>query len=541
MRQHQIILVPRENFWEWVRAARAYILTFGPNITPDPHVAGRYMLPNQTVTIVLPPNGYPAYGDIRRWFQQHYPGVALDVIEVANPEELRQVLGQRIANLDRYGEASRPFRLLWPTDYPVITQPFGAHPEIYSRWGLPGHEGVDIRAPMNTNVYAAADGEVYLVDDDPAGAYGKQVRIRHRNGYRTVYAHLNKILVWKGQFVKAGERIALADSTGNSTGSHLHLTLKLDGATSRGETNYPSDIIDPTPFLVWPSDEERRRKALFHWPAEKCLIGAALRPDGQVSEADFKVVEQARLEAVRLLSSVSDEVVDHLRALNPNLFIMVTLAGDFSQGEVSPSVFVQQITADMARFYAKGVRYFEVHQQPNLQAQGWMRTWRDGLAFGEWFQAVVASLRQVFPEAQLGFPGLSPGGDVPGQRTDALRFLEQADEAVLAADWVGVHAFWRSQVEMGQTGGGQFYEVYRLRYPQKLAFITAFANINPATDFLVRGQQYLEYLRRLRSQWGVGAAFGLYTTPGSAATYLGWATNEGVLTPIVGYLGTRTF
>ncbi len=541
MREHQIILVPRENFWDWVKASREYILTFGPNITADPHVAGRYMMPNQTVTIVLPPEGYPAYGDIRAWFEEHYPGVALDVVEVDSVADLQQVFAQRIASLDRYGEAARPFRLLWPTEYPVVTQPFGAHPEIYQQWGLPGHEGIDLRAPMGSPIYAAADGEVYLVDDDPAGAYGKQVRLRHRNGYRTVYAHLHTILVEKGQFVKAGQQIAKADSTGNSTGSHLHLTLKLDGATARGETHYPYDIIDPTPFLVWPGEEERRRRAMIHWPPDRCLVGAVARPDGSFPLSDDQVITHARLEAVRLFANTPTPVLDRLRALNPHLFVMVTLTTDFSQGEVTPQDFVQRLHTDLARFYARGVRYFEIHQQPNLQFQGWVRTWRDGAAFAEWFLAVLELWRPVFPEAKFGFPGLSPGDAVPGQRAAAMHFLEMADEAVLAADWVGVHAFWRSRAEMESPTGGRIYETYRLRYPHKLTFVTAFANTHPATDYIVRGQQYLEFLRRLRNQWGMGAAFGLYIAPGPAAPYLGWATNNGVLTPVVGYIGTRTF
>ena len=45
--------------------------------------------------------------------------------------------------------------------------------------------------------------------------------------------------------------IRLGGSTGNSTGPHLHLTLKKEGATECGETDYPYDIIDPTPFLEW--------------------------------------------------------------------------------------------------------------------------------------------------------------------------------------------------------------------------------------------------------------------------------------------------
>ncbi|HZY44237.1 MAG TPA: M23 family metallopeptidase, partial [Anaerolineae bacterium] len=64
--------------------------------------------------------------------------------------------------------------------------------------------------------------------------------------FRTVYAHLTQALVSVGQQVKAGDKIGLADSTGNSFGSHLHITLKLDGAQTPG---YPAGIIDPWPYF----------------------------------------------------------------------------------------------------------------------------------------------------------------------------------------------------------------------------------------------------------------------------------------------------
>jgi uncharacterized protein YgiM (DUF1202 family) len=76
-----------------------------------------------------------------------------------------------------------------------------------------------------------------------------QVRIRHQqNGkvFHTIYAHLSETLVRKGQRVSAGQKIALADNTGNSFGSHLHLTLKIEGETTRG---YPTGIVDPWPYL----------------------------------------------------------------------------------------------------------------------------------------------------------------------------------------------------------------------------------------------------------------------------------------------------
>ncbi len=539
MQERQIMLVPREHFWDWVKAARNYVLTFGTTITPDPNNAGRYMAPNQTITIVLPPNGYPAQGDIRAWFVQHYPGVRLDVIEVNTPEELENVLAQRIAALDRYGDTTRPFRLLWPTDYAVITQPFGAHPEIYSQWGLPGHEGVDFRAPTGSNVYAAADGVVYRVEPQPVGAYGRQVRVRHRAGYKTVYAHLDEVLVANGDFVKAGQIIGKADNTGNSYGSHLHLTLKHEGATERGETNYPYDIIDPTPFLVWPGTEEAIRRAQYGWGPGHGLVGAACRPDGQFGEADFSVVKNARLEAVRITQATPDEALARLRQINPNIFVLARLTADMRTRKFTGAEFADALRPQVARFYAQGIRYFEIHTQPNLHVNGWMVSWTDGASFGAWFLQVLNAWRQQFPEAKFGFPALSPGDDVPNQRFAAARFLDQADQAALAADWLGAACYWSLFAEMNRPEGGRCYETLRLRYPHKLIFVTDFANVNRATDDDIRGDQYVSYYRYIYERPGIGAAFADYLTPGDAASYLGWSDAAGHMSVVVTKVANR--
>ncbi|MFQ5421717.1 MAG: M23 family metallopeptidase, partial [Anaerolineae bacterium] len=136
----------------------------------------------------------------------------------------------------------------WPTEYRVITQRFGANPQNYAQFGLPGHEGVDIRARSGSKVFAVAPGQVFRVHTTPNNHnYGIHVRIRHSDGYKTIYAHLQTALVQQGAQVQAGQLIGLADNTGNSFGSHLHLTLKKIGAHQGG---YPYNIIDPTPFLL---------------------------------------------------------------------------------------------------------------------------------------------------------------------------------------------------------------------------------------------------------------------------------------------------
>jgi murein DD-endopeptidase MepM/ murein hydrolase activator NlpD len=146
------------------------------------------------------------------------------------------------------------FKLQWPVQgYQRINQGFGEHPENYREWGLPGHEGIDFLAPSGTPVLACAPGEVYQVRSDKDGnAYGNHVRIKHADGYQTIYAHLSVTQVNVGDHVETGQQIGLSGNTGNSRGAHLHLTLKHEGATASHETRYPLDIIDPTPFLVFP-------------------------------------------------------------------------------------------------------------------------------------------------------------------------------------------------------------------------------------------------------------------------------------------------
>ncbi len=142
------------------------------------------------------------------------------------------------------------FRMRWPTPYGTITQNFGERPEYYQKFGLPAHEGIDFMAPEGSEIYAVADGIVSSVRlDGNAKPYGNQVRIQHDGGYESIYAHLSAALVSPGQTVKAGQLIGLSGSTGNSAGPHLHFSLKKRGATASGATNYPYDIIDPTPYL----------------------------------------------------------------------------------------------------------------------------------------------------------------------------------------------------------------------------------------------------------------------------------------------------
>ena len=86
------------------------------------------------------------------------------------------------------------------------------------------HLGVDIAAPLGTTVLASAKGTVALVHQGMFFA-GKTIFIDHGLGVGTIYIHLSKILVDKGQKVNQGQLIGLVGKTGRATGSHLHWGL----------------------------------------------------------------------------------------------------------------------------------------------------------------------------------------------------------------------------------------------------------------------------------------------------------------------------
>ena len=90
------------------------------------------------------------------------------------------------------------------------------------------HTGVDFTAPIGTDIYATGNGVVERVEKRHSG-YGYNVIINHGYGYKTLYAHMSKILVKRGQLVTRGEVIGLVGNTGRSVGPHLHYEVLKDG------------------------------------------------------------------------------------------------------------------------------------------------------------------------------------------------------------------------------------------------------------------------------------------------------------------------
>ena len=89
------------------------------------------------------------------------------------------------------------------------------------------HYGMDFTSPRGTPIYASGDGKIIRADNNSSG-FGKHIRIDHGYGYLSLYAHLSKYNVKKGQKVKRGDLIGFVGSTGRSEAPHLHYEVWKD-------------------------------------------------------------------------------------------------------------------------------------------------------------------------------------------------------------------------------------------------------------------------------------------------------------------------
>lgn len=539
---YQVLLLPKRDYWKWVRACSKYVVEFGANLTDDPATAIGYMAPGQVISFPAGEGLFPDHNDLESWLQEAGPGIRLDPIDAKSSKDMKSCLKKRVADDDRYGQKQRPFYLLWPTDYPVITQAFGANPQIYKRFGMPGHEGLDIRALTNTNVYACAAGTVYEVHTNPKDhPYGIHVRVRHKDGYRTVYGHLARSLVSVGQYLDAGQVLGKADSTGASTAAHLHLTLERDGATARKETKYPKDVLDPTPFMVWPDRSHKKSLPSLVWPAGRCLVGARCRAGDVLSEGDLEQIKAGGLEAVRVGSGQGVDNLEALRRIRPGILIVAGLDGDLSSEPVRADAFVASVADDLQRLSNAGVNYFQVTRLPNLQAEGWGRSWVSGRAFGEWFQTALSALRDIAPQARFGFPGLASGGDVVGWMGDAQRFLAEAEAAVGASDWVGVNFYGALPIRGWEDALARLLGSYRSSFPNKLLFIDVEDAGGSGRQSPASPEAIVGVFRRLRNEANLGAAFCFELATGHGADNPEDGQEAGSSAAIAGALGRRAF
>ena len=177
--------------------------------------------------------GEPITTSSREWRNYRYPGAQNDT--TAHRDHVHvSVYGDAGTGGAGAGSAVGAGGWAAPIGVWSVTSNFGyrIHPISGTR---KMHAGTDFRAATGTPIFAAGPG---VAKTQVSGGYGNLVTIDHGGGVSTRYAHNSAFRVSNGQQVQAGQVVALAGSTGASTGPHLHFEVRLNGAAT-----------DPVAFL----------------------------------------------------------------------------------------------------------------------------------------------------------------------------------------------------------------------------------------------------------------------------------------------------
>lgn len=122
-----------------------------------------------------------------------------------------------------------------PVQNPRVTSGFGTRNDPFTK-KTKKHKGIDFAGKVGTELSAVAPGRVISVGE--RSGYGLTVEVDHGLGFSTLYAHMSKVLVSRGDWVRPGTIVGLAGSSGRSTGAHLHYEIK-----------YKGNQFDPTKFV----------------------------------------------------------------------------------------------------------------------------------------------------------------------------------------------------------------------------------------------------------------------------------------------------
>ncbi|MDR1862510.1 MAG: M23 family metallopeptidase [Treponema sp.] len=193
-------------------------------VHPEDLAAGKVLLLPSMPGIFIPEEPET---DLERLFvssRNSEEGVLISLGGAGKPGRFRFIPGDDLTSTERVFFLNRGFR--FPLRHFTLTSPYGPRVNpVTGRYGV--HQGVDLAAPEGSPVYAAREGIVRDLGEDPV--YGKYIIIGHNDNWVSLYGHLSKIEIALREELRSGSLIGRVGSSGQSTGPHLHFELRQNG------------------------------------------------------------------------------------------------------------------------------------------------------------------------------------------------------------------------------------------------------------------------------------------------------------------------
>lgn len=213
---------------------------------------------------------------------------------------------------------------------------------------------------------------------------------------------------------------------------------------------------------------------------------------------DYQIINQAKIEVLKLMSFTDSGVFDQLKIANPDLLIITRLYDDrINTGYVpTPEEFSERMGQEILRL-GHWCKAYEIHNEPNHPAgyEGWDSSDESAASFNNWFIQVYQILKARYPWASFGFPGLA----IPHRD---LEWLELCRPAIEMAGWLGVHCYWQTPASEPNNHLADFwglrFKSYQAAFPDKDIHITEAGNSNYQSNIPwsedQMAREYTEYL-----------------------------------------------
>lgn len=373
----------------------------------------------------IPSSSHQTYLD---WYAEHYPGTTVEFRPMPPGGGVNPMEGLKIG---------------YPVHRPrKINRGFG----VETDYGYP-HEGVDMTGQGDQNVIAGVAGVVDSIGYSAKG-YGNYVKISFDHNGFTFYrwlAHLKTVSVVAGEIVSPRTVVGVQGSTGHSTGIHVHDTLQ--APPGYGMAGFViKDVIDPMPYyydVVGSVVENPGAVVGLHGPADPGISNAVV--------SEFVALKP---KVAKVLSSVDKNDFGKLVSAATTVDKWIIRAFlDFGGRSVTPRQFFDWTFGDVvdciSRIPSGKTIFVELHNEPNLVAEGLGSSWLDGASFGTWLEEVRKLYRGALPPGvRIMFPGLSPI-DYSGAHGQSWQsFWNDCWNYAKFYDAIGVHAYWSESFSM---------------------------------------------------------------------------------------------
>jgi len=168
-------------------------------------------------------------------------GKYIPIVLGKNADEKYKQIAQSIEKWHGLNRLTKILPMGAPVESKVVTSSYGLRQDPFTKVQKQ-HKGIDFAGKIGTELYAVAPGRV--VSAGERTGYGTTVEIDHGLGFTTLYAHLSKLMVSRGDWVRPGTVVGLGGSSGRSTGPHLHYEIR-----------YKGNPFNPTNFV---KEQERK-------------------------------------------------------------------------------------------------------------------------------------------------------------------------------------------------------------------------------------------------------------------------------------------